>query len=90
MSLFIALVIGAMVGAVVGGFVMHGIDTLPMHLLAGVAGSVLGLGLYFFLIGGLGDATFFDGRATISSMLGSLVCVLLSSVVQRVAPRKSF
>jgi len=87
MGLFIAIGFGLLIGAI-GAYLVHDeYDSLVLNLLAGIVGSVLGLGFYFLLHFGQDDLSYAEGRAFVCEILGAMITVASFALLQRLTAR---
>jgi uncharacterized membrane protein YeaQ/YmgE (transglycosylase-associated protein family) len=66
----------------------HSADLLIMNIIAGLAGSILGLGVYYLLIIERAEASLFNAVATVFTIFGSLMAVGLLDAIHVVATKK--
>jgi uncharacterized membrane protein YeaQ/YmgE (transglycosylase-associated protein family) len=76
-SLLLALLIGAGIGVIAGVVLLEDIDTIVLDIILGVAGSVLGMAIYYFLLAGTGDNGLFSVPAILSSTIGAGILVTI-------------
>lgn len=87
MSLLIALLIGAGIGVASGIWFQRNADYLLVDILAGIAGSVLGLFL-IFMASGAESFGLFSVSGVAADILGAAACISLYQALLAIPKRK--
>jgi uncharacterized membrane protein YeaQ/YmgE (transglycosylase-associated protein family) len=90
MSLLIALIIGVLVGISVD-FLMHGaIYNLLLNSMIGIAGSIIGLAIYFFFFNfAQNSIALFSVQSALCSVIVALIATLLVDGLQAITPKRA-
>lgn len=87
MGLLFALIIGLLVGVIAGRLVRDGYDMLIMNVVFGIAGALVGLGLYAITFTGTGSGlSLFTWNAVILEALCAAIAVVIFSLLHRATP----
>lgn len=89
MSILLALIIGVIVGGVVGLWLLDNIDFLLLNIVLGVAGSVLGIVVYYFILEQTHTNALFSLPGTLCAVIGALLFVLGFDGLHRVFPKRA-
>lgn len=75
MSILIALVIGAAVGYAIGKLLPPGANFIFINTLVGIAGSILGMAMYYLFLVGAAQASLVSLGGILSMIVGALIAV---------------
>lgn len=85
MGLLFAMIIGLLAGAVAGALLQENYDLLFMNAAIGIAGGLVGLGLYALL--GSGDgALLLSWAAILFEIISAAAAVIVFSLLHKAAP----
>ena len=87
MSILIAMIIGLVTGVVAGALMKENYDLLFMNSVLGIAGGLLGLGVYAITASG-DESVLFSWTAVTFEVLGALITVGILNLLHRAAPDK--
>ena len=87
MSLFVALLVGAIIGTVGGYLLQENIELLLLDLFMGIGGAIIGLAFYFFIGTSAQGLSLFSWAGTVCSALGAAIFVLIFSALHKISPR---
>jgi uncharacterized membrane protein YeaQ/YmgE (transglycosylase-associated protein family) len=87
MSLLIAMLIGGLVGAMMGFLLRPDPDYIFINVLLGIAGGILGLVIYFFVLLQASTTSLVSIPASLSSALTALFFVIVFNGFQKAMPK---
>ena len=89
MGLFVTLLVGIVVGGGFGFLLMDNIDFLLLNVILGVAGSILGLGIYYFLLAGTHETSFVSLPSILCSVITAMVLLLIFNGIHKLMPKRT-
>ena len=88
MSLLVAIVIGVLIGAAFAWFTDKSVDLLFINSLFGVAGSIIGLAVYFVGFQDANSSSLLSLPGLLMEIIGALIFVQTFSLLHKVKPKK--